>query len=308
MPKAKKFSILITTKNRLQELIFTLKKIDNIIYLPNVECIVCDDGSTDGTYEYMKIHYPIIKLIKHQKSKGLIASRNELLNLTKAKYAISLDDDAHFISKDNLAKIENHFKNHKNCGVIAFSIIWTKKNNINLNIDDNNRNSFEKVKGFVGCGHAWNLESWKSIPNYPEWFEFYGEEDFASLQLFKKKWEVHYVPEIIVQHRVNLKERKINNDYWLRYKRSLRAGWYIYLLFYPTILIPKKIMYSIYMQLKTKLFKGNLKYFSKMLFALFDVICNYKKILKNSNRLTVEEYKQYLALKEPIIFWEPNKY
>jgi hypothetical protein len=39
----------------------------------------------------------------------------------------------------------------------------------------------ENVKSFVGCGHAWRMKAWHEIPNYPEWFEFYGEENYASL-------------------------------------------------------------------------------------------------------------------------------
>ena len=48
------FSILITTKNRLNDLIFTLKKIENILNESNIECIICDDGSMDGTFFFYK--------------------------------------------------------------------------------------------------------------------------------------------------------------------------------------------------------------------------------------------------------------
>ena len=45
----KKFSILITTKNRVNDLGFTLEKIKHLIARDDLECIVYDDGSIDGT-------------------------------------------------------------------------------------------------------------------------------------------------------------------------------------------------------------------------------------------------------------------
>jgi glycosyltransferase involved in cell wall biosynthesis len=48
------FSILISTKNRLADLNFTLDKIDYLFQKDTIECVVFDDGSTDGTYEFLK--------------------------------------------------------------------------------------------------------------------------------------------------------------------------------------------------------------------------------------------------------------
>ncbi|PTT01701.1 glycosyl transferase, partial [Flavobacterium sp. HMWF030] len=41
------FSILITTKNRKEDLAFTLLKIQHLLDRSNVECVVFDDGSID---------------------------------------------------------------------------------------------------------------------------------------------------------------------------------------------------------------------------------------------------------------------
>jgi hypothetical protein len=68
------------------------------------------------------------------------------------------------------------------------------------------------------------MDAWRSIANYPEWFEFYGEEDLFYL-LFKNNWSIQYVPDILVQHRVNLKDRKNDLDYSCVYK-DLTSGWY----------------------------------------------------------------------------------
>lgn len=298
----KQFSILITTKNRLEDLKFTLQKINHFIENEKVECIICDDGSIDKTSEFIKNNYPRIKLISNPKSKGLIYSRNRLLNLTTADYAISLDDDAHFISENALETIENHFAKNKNSGVIACRIFWGKElpNNLASNVKR------EQVQGFVGCAHVWNLKAWRTIPNYPEWFEFYGEEEFASFELFKKGWKVHYVPQLFVQHRVEVKERKKDVDYTWRLRRSLRSGWYIYLLFYPLRTIPKRFLYSLYMQLKLKVFKRDAKAGVAILLAILDLLINLPRICIKRSALTSKEFADYKKLTNPKIYWKPE--
>ena len=298
----KKFAILITTKDRLEELKKTLQKITHLIEREYVECIICDDGSCDKTSKYIINNYPAIQLIRHKVSKGLIASRNELLALTSAQYAISLDDDAHFITENPLVLIENYFKKNQQCGVLAFRIYWGKNQPKEIKTTEES----DRVKGFVGCGHVWHMKAWNSIPKYPSWFVFYGEEDFAAFQLFKKGWEVHYVPDILVHHRVDIKSRKKAKDYRLRLRRSLRSGWYLYLLFYPWKLIPKKLVYTLWMQLKLKVFKGDFIVVLAIMQAMGDVLLNMPRLLKNSNHLTNKEFLEYEKLPNTKLYWIPK--
>ncbi|KAF2333117.1 glycosyltransferase family 2 protein [Flavobacterium daemonense] len=297
----KKFSILITTKNRKDDLAFTLIKIQHLLTRNDVECVVFDDGSTDETSTFIKENYPDIILFQNEFSKGLIHCRNQMLNKTSASYAISLDDDAHFLSEKVLENIEDYFISNPKCGVIACRIFW----GLELPQNTFSKEKSERTRGFVGCGHVWNMKAWRDIPNYPEWFVFYGEEDFASYQLFKKKWEVHYLPEILVNHRVEVKSRRKDKDYSVRLRRSLRSGWYLYFLFLPISIIPKRFAYSVWMQLKLKVFKGDFKALKALVLALFDLVFSIPKIIKNANRFSLKEYQEYQELEETKIYWKP---
>lgn len=297
------FSILITTKNRRSDLAFSLNKISYLLDNVSVSCVVIDDGSTDGTYEYVKEKFPNVQLERNAVSKGYIFCRNKMLNETKADYAISLDDDAHFVTENPLESIKTYFDKHSSCGLIALRIFWGLE-------EPKSKLSIEKpyqVQGFVGCAHVWRMDIWRNIPNYPEWFVFYGEENFASYQLFKKKIEIHYFPEILVNHRVDVKSRKKNADYVVRLRRSLRSGWYLFFLFYPKRAIPRIWFYSIWMQFKLKVFKGDFKALRAIFLALLDLVWSVPKIIKNSNRLTKKEYDLYKRLPEAKIYWKPEK-
>lgn len=298
-----KFSILITTKNRLSDLKVSLNSMLSIINRDDVEFVICDDGSTDGTATYVATHFPKIHIIRNEVSKGYLYNRNKLLNTCKGTYAISLDDDANFLSENPLEEIEKHFIENSKCGLIAFRIFWGKQKP--KSIESNEK--IECVKGFVGCGHVWRIETWKKIPNYPEWFGFFGEESFASLELFKKKYEVHYLPSVLIHHRVDIIARKSNNDYQWRLRRSFRSGWYLFFLFYPLNVIPRKIVYTFWIQLKTKTFGGDFKATIAIFQAIGDVFLNLFKIINQSDRLTNEEYKNYLKITDTKIFWKPNE-
>ena len=298
----KKFTILITTKNRLQDLKFTLQKINPLLERDEVACIICDDGATDGTHEFIQTNYPNIHLIRNEKSKGLIYSRNKLLRLTRSEFAISIDDDLHFITENPLESIENHFHENPKCGLIGFRIFWS----LSAPISTNTTEKPLRMKSFAGGAHVWRMSSWNQIPEYPSWFIFHGEEDFAAYELFKKKIEIHYLPSVLVHHRVDLKVRKTQADYTLRLRRSLRSGWNLYFLFFPLKTIPRLMAYSIWMQLKLKVFKGDFSALKALLQAGFDVIGFAPKIIKHRNRLTTKEYAEFQKLENIKLYWKPE--
>jgi glycosyltransferase involved in cell wall biosynthesis len=296
------FSILITTKNRISDLAFTLDKIKHLLERKDVACLICDDGSTDGTASFLQTNYPEIQLIQNLKSQGLIYSRNRLLSLVRTEFAISIDDDLHFITQNPLGVISDFFNKNPKVGVVGFRLFWSKSEPITTA-------TIEKsipMKSYAGGAHAFRIEAWRDIPDYPAWFVFYGEEEFASFNLFKKNWEIQYLPEVLVHHRVDVKSRKNNDDYVIRTRRALRAGWYLFFLFYPITIIPRKMGYSLWMQFKLKVFKGDFKALQAIVLALVDLVWNMPRVLKNSNRLTNKEYEAYSQLPETKIYWQPE--
>lgn len=299
----KKFSILITTKNRINDLKVTLQHLDSLLLNPELECIIFDDGSTDGSSEFIKNRYPQIILARNEVSKGLIYCRNRMMHLTQADYAISLDDDAHFLSENVLPYIEQYFTSNPKCGLQACRIFWGIQAPDSIGTSDKP----VRTKGFVGCGHVWRMEAWHAIPDYPDWFIFYGEEEFAAFHLFRQKWEVHYVPELLVHHRVDVKSRKHQSDYQLRLRRSLRSGWYLYLMFYPVSQIPRRFLYTLSVQIKKRILKGDLKAVFAILQAFGDVVINFQKWMRHSKRFTTVEMRDYSELPQTKIYWTPEK-
>ncbi len=298
----KKFAILITTKNRCGDIALTLSRIAYLLDRDDLECVIVDDGSTDGTADFIASNYPKITLYRNEISKGYLVNRNMMLNSCNVDYAISLDDDLHFITKNPLESIEEYFVENPKVALLGLRVFWGKN-------EPKSTETFHKamrVKSFVGCAHVWRIAHWRKIPNYPEWFGFYGEEDFASYQLFKKNLEVHYFPAVLTNHRVDVKARKKDVDYTLRLRRLLRSGWYLYYLFLPKSVVTRKMASSVKAQLVNKVFRGDFRAMKALALASFDYARSKSKIRANTNKLTMDEFAAFQKLPPAQIYWKED--
>jgi hypothetical protein len=67
------------------------------------------------------------------------------------------------------------------------------------------------------------------------------------------------------------------------------------------------MVYSIAMQFKLKVFKGDFRAFAALILALFDLIIHLPKIMRFSNRFSKEQMIQFQRLQGPKIYWTPKK-
>lgn len=298
------FAFLIATKNRCQELLYSLNSLAPYLANPAVRCVVFDDGSTDGTSQAIQDHFPAVELWRNDHSKGYLYCRNQLLNQVDADYLISLDDDAHFLSDQVLELIQQNFENQPKVGVLAFRIFWSTqlpKSMVSSDVP-------QAVNSYVGCGHVWRKTAWQLIPNYPEWFQFYGEEYWATLQLYQQGFTVQYVPQILVHHRADQSKRAENKEEFnFRYRYSLRAGWYTFFLLYPLRQAIYFWIYSLAKQLQKLIWKRQLKIVKPLFGALLDLFRQLPLIIQNRNPLQAPLFKQFQQLNEAKIYWNPEK-
>ena len=88
-------SSIIATKDRKAVVLRAIQSILNQTY-PSTEIIIVDDGSSDGTYNYLKEKYANlnhIRIYRNIKSKGPAEARNKGILQSKGDYITFLDDD-----------------------------------------------------------------------------------------------------------------------------------------------------------------------------------------------------------------------
>ena len=88
----KKISIYIPVYNQ-QELV--LRALESIPKRDDIQILMCDDGSTDGSYEVMdRFEHPgEIVLMKNKENMGAAYTINRLLDKCEGEYVFSLDND-----------------------------------------------------------------------------------------------------------------------------------------------------------------------------------------------------------------------
>ena len=90
------FSFVIPTYNRSQKVV---RSIESVLKQSNwqsyAEVIVVDDGSTDNTLEILAdyIEQDQIRLIKHEKNRGVAAAKNTGIQNANCEYVVLLDSD-----------------------------------------------------------------------------------------------------------------------------------------------------------------------------------------------------------------------
>ena len=125
-------SIIIPSYNRKD---FIQRAIDSVLNqeFKNVEIIVVDDGSTDGTYEFMQETYGgnnKIRLFKNAQNSGAGFSRKVGYKESKGSYLIFMDDDDYYTNFKFFDHAIDIFDKYSNVGMVSSSSVieYVKEN------------------------------------------------------------------------------------------------------------------------------------------------------------------------------------
>ncbi len=100
-------SIVIPTHNRKKMLERLLKSVFSNTY-KNLEVVVIDDTSTDGTYEFIKEKFKKVKIFRNKKNLFTAGSRNEGFKKSKGEFVFFIDDD-NILDKYAIEKMTEEF-------------------------------------------------------------------------------------------------------------------------------------------------------------------------------------------------------
>ena len=122
-------SVIIPTFNRRHTLNRAINSVLNQTLKP-VKIIVVDDGSTDGTDEWLQLHHPSIKLIS-QSNCGVSSARNLGIQHAQTDWISLLDSDDEWL-KDKLEKQVNLLLKNPNILFCHTDEIWVR-NGVRVN-------------------------------------------------------------------------------------------------------------------------------------------------------------------------------
>ena len=122
-------SVIIPTYNRKH----TLKRAIQSVYmqsLPPFEIIVVDDGSNDGTKEWVRQKYPNVKYI-YQENSGVSSARNKGIKIARGDWIALLDSDDEWLP-NKLSEQINKIKSNLDVKILHSNEIWIR-NGVRVN-------------------------------------------------------------------------------------------------------------------------------------------------------------------------------
>jgi GT2 family glycosyltransferase len=196
-------AVTITTRNRRDDLARTCAVLKTLQPPPD-EILVCADGCTDGTVEFIREQCPGFRLIVHEEARGSIPSRNELAAATTCDVFVSLDDDSYPIETDAIARIRELFELNPRLAVAAFP---QRSDEYPATLSARDFGIAKFTGSYANSAAAIRTSVFKSLGGYPGFFfHIYEEPDFA-LRCAASGWQVRLEPCVTVRHHFSAIER-----------------------------------------------------------------------------------------------------
>ncbi len=158
-----------------------------------MEIIVVDNGSSDGSYKWIKKNYPKIKIFQNSKNLGVTAAWNQGLKFSSGKYICIANNDLIF-SKGCILALQATLENNEWVGLASPYTIQDKNRNVPffaLPAVAHGKDNFEDYRkhhriGYTGWCFMFRKED--SLDGFdPNYFLWYQDDDFLNQQLYHNR-------------------------------------------------------------------------------------------------------------------------
>jgi GT2 family glycosyltransferase len=219
------------------------------------EAIVVDDGSDDGTPEAVRSAFPDTRVLAKATNEGLVAGRNDALDLVRGRFVLMLDSDTK-VAPGALERMVEVLQQRPEVGLIGPKLVYPdgelqlscrrwppllipflrRGPYARLN-DDPAPHRRHMMKDFdhagerpvvwvIGAAQMWRADLPERIGRYDDRISSYGGEDLDwCLRVWAAGLEVWYVPSAEIVHVYQkVTRRKLYDN---RSRRTLRDWYYV---------------------------------------------------------------------------------
>lgn len=184
---------------------------------PNLEVVVVDNASKDGTAEFVRTNFPQIKLIASDVNLGFAEGNNLVFRTTQAKYVVLLNQDA-YAQRNWVTELVRAAEMDERIGSVGSKMLFfrcpTLLNSTAIEIneagwgwdrqvgerDENPSPMPEEV--FGGCGGAvlYRTSALTKVGGFDNAFFMYYEDTDLAWRLRLAGYENLYAPLAVVRH------------------------------------------------------------------------------------------------------------
>lgn len=196
MPDA---SIVIVTRNRKEKAREAIRSA--LAQVGDNEVILMDDGSTDGTSEFIGSEFPAVIIHRSEKQDGYIVHRSRSADIARSPVIISIDDDAVFDNDQVVAQTMKMFDDpiigavaipHMNHFTDGRALAWWPP------LPDSNGRYV--VSSFIGTAYAIRLDVFRQLNGFHNDLFHWGEETEYCQRLYGAGYAVRLGDSGLVRH------------------------------------------------------------------------------------------------------------
>ena len=215
-------SIVIVNYNTAGLLVECLNSIASQSNL-DMEVIVVDNASGDGSASLVTHDFPWVKLIANEHNLGFARANNQALQISQGRYVYFLNPDT-VVLPGVFEAMTDFMSSHADIGLAGTRI---------MNPDGSLQSSVEKrypgqkrakqdlggLKGEIawvlGASMIARTSILEDLGGFDEDFPLYGEEQDLCLRIRKTGWKIDFIPNAVVVHWGGQSERKTSTiDVW----------------------------------------------------------------------------------------------
>ena len=197
-------SVVIVTKDRREQLLETLQRLDGLPERPPV--ILVDNGSTDGTAAAVERCFPKVTVLRPGRNLGA-AGRNLGVRAAGTKYVAFADDDSWW-APGALTRAVRHLEAHPQIGLLAARTLVGPEHRLDPVCSRMAASPLgaEKglpgpsVLGFLACAAVVRRSAFLQVGGFTPLVVFFGEETLLAQDLAAAGWSLVYADDIVAHH------------------------------------------------------------------------------------------------------------
>jgi len=295
-------SVVIANWNRKDDLREAIKSIYNQTY-KNIEIIVVDNHSTDGSIEMVRKEFPNVKLIVMPDSTyGACETLNIGMASASGEYIVVIDNDT-ILEKTWIELVVEKFKQNEKVGIIGGKVInyYTRRVEwVYSRPEEEWVNREFKTSVFHGAAVALRKDVVDKVGYYPKEYFIYGNEFALSAKVINAGYDIIYYPKLVAYHKANYIFKKSERLFYYSTRNTLQN----ILKYLPLRIAIKSLFVTLLGQIGALLLLyRNYKYLKEYIKCLIYIVFKLPKIIKDRqpiSNLEILDYGVKGSLKEAI--------
>jgi GT2 family glycosyltransferase len=229
-------------------------------YANNCQISVVDNGSNDGSIEYLRSNFPQVEIVALEKNLGFSAAMNIGFKKANGNIVIGLNNDI-VVDKGFILPLVNSFIKDDAIFAVAAKMLLEDKKTLNFGrakgdfnlgifrrtIDDTP--AFSNTLYACAGGFAVNKDRFFELDGFDDDMNVYWEDADLCYRAWKKGWRTVYEPRSIIYHKLHgtyLKkwgskriDAKSGENYALFILKNVhdRVFFYKHILFLPALML-----------------------------------------------------------------------